>query len=220
VRHVPHLYLAGPWERSVLPIEDAARRHLEKVLRLREGSPVSYTDGAGASGRGLLTPAGIERGDERHVDRPGGTLTLAVAPPKAVARQRFIVEKLAELGVDRLVWIDTVHGEGRAPRDSKARAWAVAALEQSRGTYLMLVDGPVLPKQAAPGATCLVADPDGSRLDAHRTGRATALFVGPEGGFAAGELPSPWPRITLGDGILRTDTAAVVGAAAVARWVR
>src|SRR5690606_40670004 len=100
-RHVPHVRAADGWEGSVLPLTADQTHHLRRVLRRVDGEEVSYTDGAGRIGRGRLTGDGVERGEETTVPRPMG-LTLAVAPPKSKDRARFVVEKLAELGVARL----------------------------------------------------------------------------------------------------------------------
>ena len=131
MRHVPHLCVPGPWEASAIELDPGHARHLTRVLRLRDGDRVSYTDGRGNIGEGSLEGATILRGPEQVVDRPAPEVSVAVAAPRALARQRFIVEKLAELGVDRLYWLVTRLGEGRPPKRKKAAAWARAALEQS-----------------------------------------------------------------------------------------
>jgi molecular chaperone DnaJ len=136
--HVPHLFLPGPWEGSRLQLGDDHLHHLGRVLRMGDGAEVTYTDGAGTVGEGWLAEAAIERG----VETPGpstASLELAVAPPASRQRARFVVEKLAELGVRRLIWVRTRHTEGRPPANDKSKAWAVSALEQSRGAWLMAV---------------------------------------------------------------------------------
>lgn len=206
---VPHVLLPGPWSEATLPLPEATRSHLTRVLRLAPGAPLSYTDGAGTVGAGTLAAAGIDRGEERETDRPAPAITVAVAPPRAAARARWVVEKLAELGIDRLVWLETRHGEGRPPRNAKAAAWAAGALEQSRGAHLLEVSGtrswaelerPL--SVATPGETPLrtVAGP-------------VTVVVGPEAGFGAGELPADATGFGLGPRILRVETAAVVAGA-------
>jgi 16S rRNA (uracil1498-N3)-methyltransferase len=140
---------------------------------------------------------------------------MAVAPPRAAERQRFLVEKLAELGVAELRWLATIHVSGRVPRRERAQAWAVAALEQSRGVYLMEINAEdVPPADLMP--PLLVADPGGrplSRAFSPRSGTVTVtVAVGPEGGFSADELPGHAEPLSLGPRILRVETAAVVAA--------
>lgn len=206
--HVPHLYLPPPWEGSALPLPDDRRHHLHRVLRRVAGDPVTYTDGQGVVGEGTLAEQSVRRGQER-TELPPAAVTLAVAPPSGKDRVRFLVEKLGELGVARLTWLSTSHGEGYPPKPGKAQAWAVAALEQSRGAWLLEVtDGPATFDQLE--RPLLVADPSGSPLTGVE-GRVT-VAVGPEGGWAEGEVPADATRVSLGRRVLRVETAAVVAA--------
>jgi 16S rRNA (uracil1498-N3)-methyltransferase len=190
----------------------AAAHHLRRVLRLRDGAPVSYTDGAGRQGEGRLDADGVLRGPEVEVASLPD-LTIAVAPPKATSRARFIVEKLTELGVSRLVWLDTKRGEGRPPRPGKAIEWAIGALEQSRGAHLMEIDGPQ-PVAGPWSAQVVVADQAGEPFARVVAAHAVpdVVLVGPEGGFDDGELPVAAARAALAVTTLRTETAAVVAA--------
>lgn len=205
--HTPHLYLPGPWDGATLLLSDGQRRHLERVLRLPEGSPLSYTDGEGRVGEGRLAGKGVTRGQESSVERPS-RVTMAVAPPRSRDRVRFLVEKLAELGVARLLWIHTRHTEGRPPSPGKAQAWVTGALEQSRGAWEMEVGQTTL--EDLDRTRLVVADPAGETV--FPVGRST-LLVGPEGGLDPGELPGNVPRVSLGPTVLRVETAAVAGAA-------
>ncbi len=207
---MPHVYLPPPWPDGEVPLSGEVDRHLTRVLRRRRGDPVSYTDGMGTVGSGSYEAKSIRRGDERSVGEPSG-LTLGVAPPASADRARFVVEKLAELGVDRLVWLETAHGEGRPPRREKAEAWAIAALQQSRGSFLMAVDEPI-GIDGDWGGAVFVADPAGDpALPALGISGPITILIGPEGGFAEGEAGEATP-ISLGGRILRVETAAVAAA--------
>lgn len=205
--HTPHLYLPGPWDEATLALSDSQRHHLERVLRLPEGSPLSYTDGEGRVGEGRLTGGGLKRGQEAAIERPS-RVTVAVAPPRSRDRVRFLVEKLAELGVVRLLWVRTRHSEGRPPPPGKVQAWVTAALEQSRGAWAMDVGETTL--EDLDPTLLVVADPAGEA--AFPMGRST-LLIGPEGGLDHGELPRDVPRVSLGPTVLRVETAALAGAA-------
>ena len=213
MRHVPHLYLPQPWVPNVLSIDDGVMHHMERVLRLGPGVPVTYTDGAGKLGRGSLVTGGILRGDETTVAAPAPLLTVAVAPPKSRERQRFLVEKLTELGVARLVWLTSRRGEGRPPKSAKAISWAVAALQQSRRCHLMAIEGPVPPSHVPGRGARWVADAAGVAVGEAQAADPLVLLIGPEGGFDQEELDPDWLRIRLSDGILRVETAATTGAA-------
>jgi 16S rRNA (uracil1498-N3)-methyltransferase len=211
MRHVPHLFLPGPWEEGQIPLSDDHVRHLVKVLRLADGAALSYTDGDGAVGNGTLRDDAVVRGSERLAARPEPEVAVAVAPPRTPNRLRFLVEKLAELGIDRIYWLATRHGEGRPPPAAKAVAWAQAALEQSRGAWLLEFEGPISVADLPESSMLWAAERESSPPPSVVNGGI--LVVGPEAGFAEGEVTATANRIALGARVLRVETAAVVGAA-------
>lgn len=209
--HIPHLYLPGPWVDSVISLDDGQLRHVEKVLRLTNGAQISYTDGIGLSGLGTLERGAVERGSESRSEMPPD-ISIYLAPPKSRDRQRYAIEKLCELAVRRVGWLQTAYTEGRPPKREKAEMWAISALEQSRGSWLTTVDGySKVTDVLESGVFVVVADPDGPR--AHESTYPVILLVGPEAGWAPREIPSTVPKLALAQTILRTDTAAIVGAA-------
>ena len=86
-------------------LEDEDRHHLAKVLRLRAGEAVSVTDGRGGwrlcRFRADGTPGPGRRGGVSP-DAPGPCLTVGFAPVKG-DRPEWAVQKLTEIGVDRIV---------------------------------------------------------------------------------------------------------------------
>ena len=216
MRHVPHLFLPAPWSDGAILLAPEAARHLTKVLRLGAGAQLSYTDGAGTVGDGVLDTAAtaVVRGEERPVDPPGPRITLAVAVPHDSTRARYLVEKAAELGVAEVRWVVTAATQGRPPSPKRAHTWAAAALQQSRGAHLTAVDGPIPLTELGSGA--VVAHPGGGDLDADWwEGGSVTVVVGPEGGLSIEEVTRFPRKMGLGDLVLRTETAAVVAAALV-----
>ncbi|NHZ71075.1 MAG: hypothetical protein GWP18_05485 [Proteobacteria bacterium] len=209
MKHEAHLYLEPPWQKDVLPVPEEARRHLQKVLRYSEGGPVTYTDGVGGIGTGTWLGTDVARGDESIVPRSGAAVDIAVAPPRSKDRQRSIVEKCQELDVRSLTWLDSEWGSGRLPTSHKVLAWSIGALEQSRGAWLLETRGPV--KVASLGLA-LVADVEGLPISDLDVTGDLCIAIGPEGGFAPGEVPEAWHRVQLSRSVLRTDTAAIVAA--------
>lgn len=209
--HFPHLFVEGPWDDDTLGVTRDQLHHLEKVLRLTPGELVSYTDGRGTVGKGGFEGGRITRDLEETVPRPN-QLTLAVPPPASRDRCRFLVEKLSELGVARLVWLSTNRGEGRIPHAGKATSWAVSALEQSRGGWLIEV-GPKLASWDDLDRPLVVAVPGGGNEDFE----VRTVAIGPEGGLDPAEIPADAASIDLGSTILRVETAAVVAASRFGR---
>jgi len=188
--------LAAPPREGRAELRGDEARHLARVLRASVGDEVRLF-----CGDGVEWPARIVRIGRDAIDletgpaisdppRSGPTRTIAVALPKG-ERQKWLVEKLTELGVDRLVPLETA-----APR-------AVATL----------VAG------AAPGIRIVVADPRGGPLAAALVAADPEVIglVGPEGGFTDEELAAADSagavRASLGPHVLRVETAAVALAA-------
>jgi 16S rRNA (uracil1498-N3)-methyltransferase len=202
----------------VLDEEDA--HHLGSVLRLRPGEPVSVTDGRGGwrlceyAGPGV--PGRVQPvGDIVRPARPTPLVTVAFAPVKG-DRPEWAVQKLTELGVDRVVLLRTdrsvVRWDDRRAAGHLERLRRVArqALMQSRGLWLPEVSGvsDVAVVAGWPGAA--LAAPGGPGPDlAH-----PVVLVGPEGGWSPEEEAGlDVPRVGLAPGVLRTESAAVAAGA-------
>jgi 16S rRNA (uracil1498-N3)-methyltransferase len=195
--------------RPVLAADD--RHHLERVLRLRAGETVTVSDGRGAWCTARFGPQLEPTGEVGQVGRPDPLVTVAFAVPKG-DRPEWLVQKCTELGADVLVPLVTARSVVRWDPDRATRQVArlarVAreAAMQSRRAWLPSVQ-PVAPVTAlAHAAGAAAAEPGGDPP----TLRLPTVLVGPEGGWAPGELPEDLPRIGLGPNVLRTETAAVL----------
>ncbi len=202
----PHVFVTGPWKTPHLELTPEKRRHLERVLRLSSGAELTYTDGAGCSGEGVLEAGRVIRGQESFRERPSN-LTLAVAPPRSTARARFVVEKLSELGVARLLWIETERSAGSPPRLEKSRSWSIAALEQSLGAWLPEIGDARL----ADVENVWLADQGGKPWPRGGFEANDVVAIGPEGGWTDREK-ADHNLVSLGKPIFRVETAAVVAA--------
>jgi len=212
--------LAAP----VLNAEGA--HHLLDVLRLRPGELVVVSDGQGAWVPCRVAP-GTARAGARHRDpasvlvpdgpvtvtpEVGPRLTVAFAPVKG-DRPEWVVQKLTELGIDRIVPIMTrrsvVHWDGERAGRSVDRLARVAreASAQCRRTRLPEI-GPVASLAALAGLTGVppsLAHPGGSAPSLDRP----VVAIGPEGGWDPGELAGDPPTVGLGPTVLRAETAAI-----------
>ena len=212
MRHIPHLVVR--FDRQVGVLTDAQRSHLLRVLRVEEGSPVSYTDGAGVIGEGRFEFGVVVRGDEIRVERPVPHVTLAVAPPRSTDRVRFLVEKVVELGVDEVVWIRTEYGQGRVPSRAKLEAWTHGAVEQSRRGYVPVV-GAAFAKISDLNSDwpTVVADQTGDAPVSGETASRLTGLVGPEGGWGPADGVDDYPTLRFSQAVLRTETAAIAALA-------
>jgi 16S rRNA (uracil1498-N3)-methyltransferase len=207
-------------------------RHLARVLRASVGDAVAVFDGRGSEWPARVTSIGRDRvgldvGPPLAGAAPPLPLTLAVALPKG-DRQKWLVEKLTELGCARLVPLVTTRGVAEATPAAIERLGraAIEACKQCGRTTLLEIAPPVtLAAMLAardPNTVSLVADPSSEALGPLLAGHAGAVLalVGPEGGFTAEELAvaeaAGCRRVSLAPHILRVETAAIALAAGVA----
>jgi 16S rRNA (uracil1498-N3)-methyltransferase len=209
VVHTPHIYLAQPWPDQAVAISPTAMHHLLKVLRLDSGATVTYTDGAGHVGEGHVAESSVVRGEEQFLPPPSVAITIAVAPPHDKDRLRFMVEKLGELEVTRIVFLRTRFGAPRLPDHSRTTSWAIGALEQCRGAWLTEVSAGWIDVGELGSGDVWFADPDAPKPGGLLPSQLT-IAIGPEGGWAPGEIPEGAVSFGLGRTVLRTETAAIV----------
>jgi 16S rRNA (uracil1498-N3)-methyltransferase len=190
-------------------LDDDAQHHLFRVLRLRDGESVTVTDGAGSWRECCVAGDRLEPiGDVGVVARRIHPITIALAIPKH-DRPEWIVQKLTELGVDRIVVLDCDRSVvrwdvARATKHlHKLRRVALEAIHQCRGVWLPSIEGPLPALEVVAGA--VVAEPGGREVAADdRT-----IAIGPEGGWSDRELAAARDRVSLGRTILRVETAAI-----------
>jgi len=201
------------------PVVDAEdRHHLQRVLRLRPGQVVSVADGSGAwrpcawRADGSLEPSG-----EVVVEpAPAPALTVGFALTKG-AKPEWVVQKLTELGVDRIVAFpaerSVVRWDGAAAGRHAARWRTVArqAAMQSRRARLPEVVGVVAFADLVGDGAALAA-PGGGPISLARP----TVLIGPEGGWSAAELACGLPQVDLGPTVLRAETAALAAATLLA----
>jgi 16S rRNA (uracil1498-N3)-methyltransferase len=147
-------------------------------------------------------------GDAAFVPRRERPITIAFAVPKQ-DRPEWIVQKLTELGVDRIVVLEADRSVVRWSHDradkhlTRLRRTSLEAIHQCRAVWLPVIEGPVDATSFLPSA--VVAEPGGRAL----AGDDRVIAVGPEGGWSERELALALDRVTLSDAILRVETAAI-----------
>lgn len=210
----PHVIVADV---EVPALADDDRHHLERVRRVRPGDPVSVTDGAG---RWRWCRFGPELVAESEV-----VVDVAPAPPIGVAfalvkgaRPDLVVQKLTELGVDRIVpfvaersvvrWDDARGAKQSERLDRIARE----ASMQSRRTWLPVVEA-VTTFDEVVGRGGVVGADIGAAAPAPG---AALVMVGPEGGWSDAERDRLPALVGLGPTVLRAETAAIAAGAVLA----
>jgi 16S rRNA (uracil1498-N3)-methyltransferase len=212
--------------------------HLVRVLRARVGEDFDIATGQGVR-RGRITFVKDDRvefdlGEIISATRaPDVTLVLAVYK---FDRMEWAIEKCTELGVSRIVPVISRRTDSHLAAASRKRVerWqriARQAAEQSRRTTPPDIAEPIKLSEALnspTGLRILLAEAEEHTLlrDVLKTGtadRTVALAVGPEGGWTEDEVKAfrqaGWIPASLGNTILRAETAAIAATAiAASAW--
>jgi 16S rRNA (uracil1498-N3)-methyltransferase len=182
--------------------------HLQRSLRIRKGEEVALVDGSGAWALAAWNGAGLElTGDPIEGQPSVAPITVGFTVVKG-DRPEWAVQKLTEIGIDKIVlttgaarsvvrWDDD-----KAQRNlERLRKVAHGAAMQSRRLCL-----PELEYVPSVPAGVAMAEPGGRPLDTD----CRTIFIGPEGGWSEDELEGAERLIDLGPTVLRAETAAVV----------
>jgi len=173
---------------SALALSRDEAHYVARVCRAREGDFAEATDGRGTLARLRLVGVGREVRAEvvsvERRDRPGRTWLWCGAPERG--RADWLVEKLAELGVERFQPLDCDGSPwpAGAARLERWRRIAIAALRQSRRPFLLDIRPPV-PVEAALAAIDAPAD----RWLGDADGRVIAVGPAPPGSAGGSAVP-------------------------------
>lgn len=235
---MPRFYCPPPLPTSgIFELPPDAAHHAARVLRLRAGDHVEIFDGLGNECRGVIAELGGKRiavGNISSVDtnRESPLRLLLAQAMVSSEKMDWVIQKATELGVAEIQPVDTERSVARlsAERlDKRLEHWqqvAISACEQCGRNLLPQIHAPLdimawlQQMRNAADARFILLPQDSASLHAQPgpLDRA-ALLVGPEGGFAEAEgdfaLRCGFVPIRLGARVLRTETAAIAGLAAL-----
>ncbi|MCL2005601.1 MAG: 16S rRNA (uracil(1498)-N(3))-methyltransferase [Planctomycetaceae bacterium] len=225
------------WDGDAVWLAGDEFHHFSKVMRGKVGNALVLFDGTGKCARGIaesLHKDGLQiRITQTSADEIESTLRLTVASalPKG-DRQRFLVEKLAELGAARFIPVQMERSVARA-NDAvvqRLRRYVIEAAKQCGRNVLMEIANEVpigkLHEHLAMQTKYLL-HPVALGNVGQTTSRQVltgipmpekiTILAGPEGSFTEQEvaivLRAGFVPFDLGKRILRTETACIAAAA-------
>lgn len=211
-------------------LEGDQAHHAINVMRFNTGDKLVLFDGTG-----IEYLASVDQVQKKSISLEiiesiessrslSTSITIAVALPKG-DRQKFLIEKLVELGVHTLIPLKTKRAVAVAnPKVvSRLEKQVIEASKQCGRNTLMQIDQPLTINQLiqnAGGGVKLLADPYQGKPISNFTAEAADGFViaiGPEGGFDDSEIEllisNDFKPVTIGPSILRIETACIAVAA-------
>lgn len=160
------------------------------------------------------------------------TITLFQGLPKA-DKMELIIQKTTELGIDRIVPINSSRAIMKVKKDSKIDRWekiAFAASKQSKRNRIPVIEKPIdiekLLEQHIDKLDVLLVPYENNDekglmtiLDELKEKKNIGIFIGPEGGIDDSDLKclesDKTKIISLGNRILRTETAAIMSVGSI-----
>jgi 16S rRNA (uracil1498-N3)-methyltransferase len=234
-------WIADTWDEATASLAGSQAAHLIRVLRAQPGMEFDLVAG-GRVWHSVL--AGIS-GDEVRFNLvaeveadPALPITLLLSVFK-FDRMEWAIEKVTELGAERIVPIIARRSEKHLAQAAASRAerWRRVALEaskQSRRSDVLQIADPLPLKSALlreqRAVRVVLAEQERSTTLHHALSEALtaagddapaiSMAVGPEGGWTAEEEAlfdaESWKPVSLGPRILRAETAAITAMAVVA----
>lgn len=235
---MPRFYCPPPLPSGgTFELPEEAAHHAARVLRLREGDRVEMFDGLGNERRGVIaaldgrrvTVGGIAATD---ADRESPLRMILAQAMSSSEKMDWVIQKATELGVAEIQPLDTERSVARLSAERAGRRlahWrqvAISACEQCGRNRLPEIHAPLdimdwlQGTKASPGAKLILLPQVAVALhDRPQPQGGVTLLIGAEGGFSEAESEAAvhcgFAPVRLGARVLRTETAAIAGLAAL-----
>jgi 16S rRNA (uracil1498-N3)-methyltransferase len=218
-----------------LPAE--AAHHAARVLRLREGDTVEIFDGKGSERRGKIAEISgrlvvVGNLTATNTNRESVLQILLAQALTSSEKMDWVIQKATELGVTGIQPLDTERSVAKLTSERIAKRlehWqqvTISACEQCGRNVLPELHAPRdmmswLQQMQKVSDTKIILLPDGSAsLHSQDKPRGkVVLLIGAEGGFTQAEtdaaLRCGFTPIQMGCRVMRTETAAIAGLAAL-----
>lgn len=228
-----HVFFQPDLNSSTIQLSEEESKHCVRVLRMKEGDEIHLADGKGTHAIAVITDdhpkrcmLEITRRGHQAQTR-GYNLHLMIAPTKNAERIEWFIEKATEAGIDEITFIETRNSERARVNMERCEKIAVSAMKQSKQWWLPKIN-PLVSFE-----TAIQTAQEGIKLMAWcETGKEQrlkdkltpspsniAILIGPEGDFTAQEAEQAreagFETVSLGNSILRTETAALYASMAV-----
>ena len=217
-------------ESNMATLSGEQAHHLSRVMRAKIGDRIVLFDGRGIEHDATIVEISKNSTELQIVDTRScidpnfPEITVAVALPKG-DRQRFLIEKLVELGANRLIPLKTQRSVAEASEKAviRIRKQVVEATKQCRRSWLMdVTEESTIPELIANyenfQGNKILADPYHNDEPSDQTG-GILVAVGPEGGFTEAEIETfstnEFKKACFSPNVLRIETAAAAAVAII-----
>lgn len=211
----------------LITLEPDESKHLTRVLRKKQGDPISITNG-----KGELFECVIVEADQKKttlkvlhsstVPKDNFHIHLAIAPTKSPDRMEWMVEKITEVGFHELTLLETMNSERSFLKTDRLAKKMISACKQSLKFRIPEIH-PIqklenlMDSKEYDDFEKFIAYVDENHdhhlFDLAKPEKKYLILIGPEGDFDPKEIEkaiaSGFKPISLGRSRLRTETAGL-----------
>ncbi|MEQ9441118.1 MAG: 16S rRNA (uracil(1498)-N(3))-methyltransferase [Cyclobacteriaceae bacterium] len=207
-------------------LDSEESRHCARVLRKRPGDTIQIVDGLGTLFTAVIRDANPKKctfdiTDEHPQPRLDYSIHLLIAPTKNSDRMEWMVEKLTEIGIDAIQFVQCTHSERTVLKLERLQRKAISAMKQSERAFLpkllpmvpLTSWKPMTTDNAQKYIAHLGEEPPADLFTASQAQGEYYVLVGPEGDFSQQEIDwamdQGFQPVRLGHFRLRTETAGL-----------
>lgn len=209
-------------------LSEETSKHCIQVLRMKTGEQLQLTNGKGDLFTATIITADKKHSEVkveviRHDEPPTQNVCIAISLLKNTSRFEWFLEKATEIGVKEIIPLICERTERQSFRFDRMNHILIAAMLQSRQTWLPQLHEPEKFKafinedvEAVKLIAHCIEENKRSLNEVTNHNQNKLMLIGPEGDFSAAEIKAALEKnfipVTLGNTRLRTETAGIVAA--------
>lgn len=219
-------------EKNTVELPEDESKHCVRVLRKKVGDEIMLIDGKGNKAICKITDDNLKKCKLEVVEKVHFTakaigLHIAIAPTKNFDRMDSMLEKCTEIGVSEITFIESENSERNKINMERCEKILIQSIKQSKQYWLPKLNNIISFKQFVLNQNtfdlnCLMAwcnEQTKTINEVIDLKKSTLILIGPEGDFTELEaklaLEHNFKTISLGQNILRTETAAIYATAII-----
>ena len=219
-------------EKNTVELPEDESKHCVRVLRKKVGDEIMLIDGKGNKAICKITDDNpkkckLEVVEKVHFTAKSIGLHIAIAPTKNFDRMDWMLEKCTEIGITEITFIETENSERNKINMERCEKILIQSIKQSKQYWLPKLNNIIsfkhfVTNQKTNELNGLIAwcnEHTKTINEVIDLKKSTLLLIGPEGDFTELEvklaLEYNFKTISLGQNILRTETAAIYATAII-----
>ena len=221
------LFFQDKISEPITTLSEEESKHLIRVLRKKQGDPITLTDGKGMIYESVILDANPKKTSLKILSKTEAEVDsffihLAIAPTKNPDRMEWMVEKITEIGFHELTLIETMNSERSFLKTDRLQKKIISACKQSIKFRTPKLNpnikfNDLIKSNEFNDFQKFIAYVDEDQkhhlMDLAKPGKKYLILIGPEGDFDPKEIQlafqSGFQAVSLGKSRLRTETAGL-----------